>query len=174
MRYRRSIVACGTYFFTVNLAIRSEDTLVKHVELLRDVFRAIRVRHPSDIIAMVVLPDHLHAIWQLPPNDADYSLRWSLIKSGFSRLLPKVERIRDSHHLKRERAMWQRRFWEHQIRDDRDLQTHVDCIHLNPVKHGYVASPVDWPYSSIHQYIASEKLSSRWADGVLNDGGFGE
>lgn len=174
MRYRRSIVAGGTYFFTVNLAVRSQDTLVQHVDLLRDVFRAVRTRHPFDIIAIVVLPDHLHTIWQLPLNDADYPLRWSLIKSAFSRSLPKVERIRDSRCLKRERGVWQRRYWEHQIRDKRDLQTHVDYIHYNPVKHGHVANPVDWPHSSIHRYIASGALSSRWAEGVSNDGGFGE
>jgi putative transposase len=174
MRYRRSIVPGGTYFFTVNLAVRSQDWLVKHIELLRDVFRAVRTRHPFDMIAMVVLPDHLHAIWQLPPNDADYPLRWSLIKSGFSRSSPKVERIRNSRQLKRERGIWQRRYWEHQIRDDRDLQTHVDYIHYNPVKHGHVVNPVDWPHSSIHRYIASGKLSSRWAEGIPNDGSFGE
>jgi putative transposase len=174
VRYRRSIAAGAAYFFTVNLAVRSQDTLIQHVDLLRDVFRAVRSRHPFDTLAMVVLPDHLHAIWQLPANDADYPLRWSLIKSGFSRSLPKIERIRDSRRLKRERGVWQRRYWEHQLRDDRDLQTHVDYIHYNPVKHGHVVNPVDWPHSSIHRYIASGQLSSRWAEGVLNDGSFGE
>ena len=174
MRYRRSIVAGGTYFFTVNLADRSQDWLVKNVDVLRDAFRAVRARHPFDIMAMVVLPDHLHAVWRLPPDDADYPLRWSLIKSHFSRTLPKVEPIRDTRFHKRERGVWQRRYWEHQIRDEHDLQTHVDYIHYNPVKHGYVANPVDWPHSSIHRYIASGLLPSRWAEGVENEGDFGE
>ena len=174
MRYRRSVVSGATYFFTVNLAVRSQDTLIQHVDLLRDVFRSVRSRHPFDIIAMVVLPDHLHTIWQLPANDADYPLRWSLIKSGFSRSLPKLERIRDSRRFKRERGVWQRRYWEHQLRDDRDLQTHVDYIHFNPVEHGQVVNPVDWLHSSIHRYIVSGQLSSHWAEGVLNNGSFGE
>ena len=174
MRYRRSIVAGGTYFFTANLAIRSQDKLVKHVDLLRDAFRAVLARHPFDIVATVVLPDHLHAVWRLPSGDSDYPLRWSLIKSHFSRSLPKVEHIRDARRNKRERGIWQRRYWEHQIRDDRDLQNHVDYIHYNPVKHGYVVNAVDWPHSSIHRYIASDMLPPRWAQGVPDNGNFGE
>ena len=144
------------------------------MDLLRDAFRAVLARHPVEIVAMVVLPDHLHTVWRLPSDDGDYPLRWSLIKSHFSRSLPKVERIGEVRRNKRERGIWQRRYWEHQIRDDRDLQTHVDYIHYNPVKHGYVVNAVDWPHSSIHRYIASDRLPPRWAQGVPDNGDFGE
>ena len=112
---------------------------------------------------MVVMPDHLHAIWQLPPGDSGYPMRWSLIKAGFSRGIAKTERIRESRLRKRERGIWQRRYWEHLIRDDKDLQAHVDYIHFNPVKHGYCAKPVDWPYSSIHRHIAAGWIEPDWA-----------
>ncbi len=102
---------------------------------------------------MVVLPEHLHAIWTLPTDDADYPMRWSLIKASFSRSLPKSETIRQSRRRKRERGIWQRRYWEHQIQDDADLQAHVDYIHYNPVKHGHARLPVEWPHSSIHRFI---------------------
>lgn len=122
MRYRRADVTGGTFFFTVNLAECSTDLLTRHVNVLRTVVRRVRHNHPFEIVAMVVLPDHLHAVWTLPAGDRDYSMRWSLIKSGFSRLLPKTERVNPSRQLKRERGIWQRRYWEHQIRDDKDLQ----------------------------------------------------
>ena len=105
MRYRRSMLAGGTYFFTVNLSDRSQDALVMHVDVLRGVVRMVRDRYPFTIVAMVVLPDHLHAIWRMPQDDADYPQRWALIKSGFSRALPKVERIRDARRHKRERCV---------------------------------------------------------------------
>ncbi|MEC5205578.1 putative transposase [Vogesella perlucida] len=133
MLYRRSALAGGTWFFTVNLADRREDYLTRHIDVLRQAVRQTRSHHPFEIIAMVVLPDHLHAIWALPPGDADYPLRWALIKSAFSRSLPKTECIRDSRLAKRERGIWQRRYWEHQIRDEADLQAHVDYLHFNPV-----------------------------------------
>ena len=136
MRYRRAYHAGATYFFTVNLADRSLRLLVDHIDALRDAVRHVRRDHPFNIIAWVVLPDHLHAIWQLPDGDADFSTRWALIKANFSRRVPTGERIRDSRRQKGERGIWQRRFWEHLIRDDRDLQIHVDYIHFNPVKHG--------------------------------------
>ena len=153
MFYRRSLVPGGTFFFTVNLADRQSDLLATHIELLRATMRLIRQRHPFEIVAMVVLPDHLHAIWRLPEGDADYPKRWSLIKAGFSRGLPRTETIRASRLVKRERGIWQRRYWEHQIRDDGDLARHVEYVHFNPVKHGYVKQAAEWPYSSIHRFI---------------------
>ena len=105
MRYRRANIKGATYFFTVNLAERQNDLLVRHIAILREVTRAVKSAHPFDIEAMVVLPEHLHAIWQLPEGDADFPMRWSLIKSGFSRRLGKTELIRDSRVKKRKHGI---------------------------------------------------------------------
>ena len=165
MRYRRAGISGASYFFTVNLAERNRALLVDHADVLRAVIREVRSRYPFHIDAMVVLPDHLHAIWTLPKNDKDFSTRWMLIKSGFSRRLPTGERRNQSRAGKGERGIWQRRFWEHLIRDEMDYARHVDYVHYNPVKHGCVTSPVDWPQSSIHQFIARGILSPDWAEG---------
>jgi putative transposase len=141
MRYRRANAAGGTYFFTVNLAERRFDLLVRHIDDLRASMKKVKYAHPFAILTMVVLPEHLHAIWRLPPGDADYPLCWALIKAGFSRRLAKGEHIRASRQAKRERGIWQRRYWEHQIRDEIDLARYVDYIHYNPVKHGWVTQP---------------------------------
>lgn len=119
------------YFFTVNLADRRATLLVDHLDLLRDAIRYTRKRHPFDIDAMVVLPDHLHAVWTLPSGDADFPLRWRLIKTWFSRNLLHGEHRRASHVDKSERGIWQRRYWEHLIRDETDLARHVDYVHWN-------------------------------------------
>ncbi len=175
MRYRRADAAGGTYFFTVNLAERRSDTLVRHIDDLRIAINTVKEKHPFSILAMVVLPEHLHALWRLPPGDADYPLRWSLIKSGFSRRLAKGERVSASRQVKRERGIWQRWYWEHQIRDETDLARHVDYIHYNPVKHGWVTRPVDWPHSTLHSYIERGILTADWG-GDMDDklGGYGE
>ena len=151
MRYRRTDVAGATYFFTVNLAERHRTLLTEHIALLRTVMHGVKQRHPFHIDAMVILPDHLHCVWTLPQGDADYPLRWTLIKAGFSRRIPKTEWRNVSRVDKGERGVWQRRYWEHLIRDERDYARHVDYIHFNPVKHGYVQRAADWPYSSIHR-----------------------
>ena len=117
MRYRRAATPGGTYFFTVNLADRQANTLVRHIADLREVMNNVKAAHPFSVLATAVLPEHLHTIWRLPPQDADYPMRWSLIKSGFSRRLDKGERIRPTRIAKRERGIWQRRHWEHQIVD---------------------------------------------------------
>lgn len=162
MRYRRTHVPGGTYFFTVNLLQRNTTLLTDHVDRLRRSVHQVKLRHPFQIDAMVVLPDHLHALWTLPENDADFSIRWQLIKSTFSRCLPKTERIGASRRTKGERGIWQRRFWEHLIRDQTDFNLHVDYIHINPVKHGYVDRAVDWPYSSIHKFIKAGIIDEFW------------
>lgn len=162
MRYRRANTPGATYFFTVNLADRKSDLLTEQIAALRSAVRKIRQSHPFEIIAMVVLPDHLHAIWRLPEGDANFSLRWALIKAAFSRAIPKVEVVGRSRALKRERGIWQRRYWEHLIRDDDDLARHVDYIHFNPVKHGYVRRAADWPHSSIHREIQRGNLNENW------------
>jgi putative transposase len=162
MRYRRAEAPGTTYFFTVNLADRQRRLLVEHVDMLREVMRGVRQRHPFVIEAIVILPDHLHALWTLPKDDADFATRWSLIKAGFSRRLPPGERINPSRAAKRERGIWQRRYWEHLIRNDEDFARHVDYIHWNPCKHGHANSPVDWPYSSFHRFVAAGILPADW------------
>lgn len=165
----------GTYFFTVNLAERNKTLLVDEIDILRATINRVKQNHPFKLDAMVVLPEHLHALMTLPKNDNDFATRWMLIKSGFSRQLPKRERINDSRQAKGERGIWQRRYWEHLIRDERDFSQHVDYIHYNPVKHGHVAAAVDWPYSTIHQYIEQGLVDAGWGH-ENNDNGvdFGE
>jgi putative transposase len=162
MRYRRAQTAGASYFFTVNLANRRSDLLVREIEALREAIRIVKHAHPFVIEAMVVLPEHLHAIWKLPEGDADYPMRWSLIKSGFSRGLDKTEFIRASRFKKRERGIWQRRYWEHQIKDEWDFEKHADYIHYNPVKHDYVKRPADWPFSTFHRYVQTGVLPEHW------------
>jgi putative transposase len=163
MHYRRARTPGGTFFFTVNLADRRSDLLIRHVDTLRAAVRKVRARHPFAIHAWVVLPDHLHAVWELPADDGDFSTRWALIKAGFSRAIARTEHISLSRLAKGERQLWQRRFWEHRVRDERDLQQHVDYVHINPVKHGYVAAASRWPCSSIHRYIRAGALQADWA-----------
>ena len=164
--YKRVRNSGGTYFFTVNLAQRHENNLlIRHVDALRESFRAVRQTHPFDVIAIVILPDHLHCVWRLPPADDDYPTRWRLIKAGFSRLIEPGERVSDSRRRKGERGIWQRRYWEHVIRDDQDLYRHLDYIHHNPVKHGYAKRAIDWPYSSLHRYVARGVYPVDWAAG---------
>ena len=150
MRYLRSKTLGGTYFFTVNLADRSRALLVEHIDLLRASVAKVKEAHPFAIIAWVVLPEHMHAIWKLPDGDCDFSMRWSLIKSGFSRQINRTELIGKSRMAKGERGIWQRRFWEHEIRDEQDLLAHINYIHNNPVKHGLTQSAADWPYALFH------------------------
>ena len=145
MQYRRNYTEGSSYFFTVNLAERKRCLLGDHIDALREAIRIVRSRHPFHIDAMVVMPDHLHAIFTMPPGDADYPTRWMLIKAGFSRNIPKTERINASRRSKGERGVWQRRYWEHTLQDEDDFRHHIDYIHYNPVKHGYVTRPADLP-----------------------------
>ncbi len=175
MRYRRSQAKGASFFFTVNLADRSSNVLVDYIKHFRNVMRNVRSSYPFEVVAIVVLPEHLHCVWRLPPGDNDYPVRWSLIKTGFSRGLPVTEPIRLSRVRKRERGIWQRRYWEHQIRDAEDMRRHIDYIHYNPVKHGHVNLPIEWPFSSLHRYIRLGTLSEAWGTGVKpNDGLYGE
>jgi putative transposase len=159
-------VAGGTYFFTVTLLDRRSSLLVDQVDLLRDVVRNERVARPFHIDAWVVLPDHMHCVWTMPDGDSDYSTRWKNIKAAFSRALPTTE-YRDTVRTRTgARGIWQRRFWEHTIRDEADYAAHLDYVHLNPYKHGMVAQVRDWPYSSFHRYVAAGVYTSDW----LTDG----
>ena len=174
MRYRRSNVPGATYFFTLNLAERHKTLLVDRVDALRAVVKTVKQRHPFYIDAMVIMPDHLHAIWTLPEGDTDFSTRWGLIKSGFSRGVETTEKISASRRSKGERGIWQRRFWEHQIMNDEDYQHHIDYIHYNPVKHGYVTKPSAWRWTSLHRYIKQGVVAEDWAVEVQSKGSFGE
>lgn len=145
--YRRLYVSGGTYFFTVNLVERTNELLVRRIDALRAAFREARTRLPFETIAMVVLPDHIHCLWRLPDGDHDFSTRWKILKREFS---VRVNQADDARVKRRpgERGIWQRRFWEHAIRDEEDYNAHVDYIHFNPVKHGHVSNPDDWPFST--------------------------
>jgi putative transposase len=164
--YRRNRVPGGTYFFTVNLTDRRSDLLARHIDTLRDAVRTLRASAPFHIDAWVVLPEHMHCLWTLPEGDTDFSTRWRRIKSAFSRRLPRGEQRSASRISKGERGIWQRRFWEHTIRDDRDYGAHLDDIHFNPVKHGLVADVGDWPYSSFRRCAAKGLYPAGWAGGT--------
>lgn len=161
VRYRRSRVPGGTYFFTLTLADRSAATLVDYVDELRAAIRSIRGRHPFSILAMVILPDHLHAVLRLPEGDDRYSMRWRLIKREFTvRLLARGIRI--ARRPGEERQLWARRFWEATIRDAESLARRIDYVHSNPVRHGLVSRVVDWPHSTFHAFVARGNLPIDW------------
>jgi putative transposase len=172
--YRRIHVPGATWFFTLNLARRRSGLLIEHIDTLRSALGYVQRRHPFLVEAMVVLPDHLHAVWTLPPGDAGYPMRWRLFKSWFSRHIPPGEQRCASRIEKGERGVWQRRYWEHMIRDDEDFQRCVDYIHINPVKHGHVTRVADWPYSSFHRYVAKGWLPEDWGVAIEPTAGFGE
>jgi putative transposase len=165
--YRRLRTPGATWFFTVNLLSRRDnDLLVRHIDLLRECVSAERARRPFQINAWVVLPEHSHWLWTLPEGDADYSTRWRRIKTDFSRSLPRSESRSATRVRNGERAIWQRRFWEHQIRDEEDYARHVDYIHINPVKHGCVTRAADWPHSSFSNFVARGVYAMDWAADV--------
>jgi putative transposase len=173
-RYRRAKLDGGTFFFTLALADRSSNLLVAEIDRLRHAYRAVQARRPFETVAICILPDHLHAIWTLPVGDADFAQRWNLIKSGFSRGLPAASRSA-SKIARREKGIWQHRYWEHVIRDDADLERHVAYIHFNPVKHGIVPRVSDWPHSSFHRYVERGELPMDWGGDVREvSGAFGE
>jgi putative transposase len=170
--YRRNYVAGGAYFFTVALAERQSSLLIDEIDLFRESFRLVRSEYPFHLAAMVVLPEHLHCIWCLPENDCDYSTRWKKIKAHFSMRLPKIERRSQSRLTRGERGIWQRRYWEHTIRNESDFQRHVDYIHYNPVKHGLVTIVEDWPYSTFHTYAERGVYPPGWGGVSMSNGGF--
>jgi putative transposase len=162
--YRRAWHPGGTYFFTVNALQRhSNDLLTRHIDLLREQVRLVRHAHPFRIHGWVVLPDHLHCAIELPPGDADFARRLGLIKAGFSKRLPKIERRSGVRMRRGERGIWQRRYWEHLIRDEEDFAAHMDYVHFNPVRHGYVARVADWPYSTFHRLVTAGVYPVDWA-----------
>jgi putative transposase len=165
--YRRYHVAGGTYFFTLkterNAPIFREQ---KNVRLLGDVFREMKQNWPLEITALVLLPDHLHSIWTLPPGDAEYPMRWGWLKKEFTqRYLVQGGREQPrsrSRKRNRRRGVWQRRYWEHTIEDEDDFEAHFDYVHWNPVKHGYVKCPHEWPHSSFHRWVRKGVYAHNW------------
>ncbi|WP_051304981.1 REP-associated tyrosine transposase [Chitinilyticum litopenaei] len=139
--------------------------LVERIELLRAAVQTVKRSHPFIIHGWVVLPEHLHCILELPPGDADFALRWRLIKLLFSRQLPKLERRTLVRQRRGERGIWQRRYWEHLIRDAADFAAHMDYLHFNPVKHGLVSRVADWPYSTFHTLVSTGVYPANWAGG---------
>jgi len=168
MEYRRARIKGGTYFFTV-VTHRRRRFLCQpeNAELMRKALRHVMQRHPFKIDAFVLLPDHLHCIWTLPREDDDFSMRWQLIKRYFSERCKSWYRgnVSVSREEKKEQAIWQRRFWEHAIRNDEDYVRHADYIHYNPVKHGLVRAPRDWKYSSFHRYVQAGMHDEMWGAG---------
>ncbi len=148
VKYRRNKKKGGTFFITVVLADRNALLLIEEIHLLRQSFRRVKRGHPFYIDAIVILPDHFHMVMTLPEGDSDYSTRIRLIKSNFSRWLPRRESVTESRIRKSERGIWQRRFWEHTIRDEKDYIAVLNYIYINPVKHGLVDDPLRWPFSS--------------------------
>jgi putative transposase len=172
VNYRRNLVPGATFFFTVALADRRSNALTANIALLRTSFRKARSERPFFIDAIVVLPEHLHAILTLPPGDTNFPLLWRRIKTVFTQGL-----IESGATLPQRdatgRTLWQRRFWEHTIRDNADLSRHIDYIHYNPVKHSLATTPTGWPYSSLHRFIR-EGICAKDCGGPAGDGLCGE
>ncbi len=143
VKYRRYRIQGGTYFFTVTLQDRKSDYLTRYIRQLGAAIRHVKSLHPFTTIAMVVLPDHLHAMWELPDDDDNYSLRWRCIKTAFAANIKKsgVEILKNRFN---ENCLWQRRFWEHTIRDEKDYERNINYIHYNPVKHQLIKNVSDW------------------------------
>ena len=179
-RYRRADTPGATYFFTIVTYRRQPFLCDPDVRIaLREAITKVRKLYPFHIDGWVLLPDHLHAIWTLPPGDAFFPLRWQQIKRGVTRScgerLHRAAWMTKSKTRHRESTLWQRRYWEHQIRDDADFERHMDYLHYNPVKHGLVKRVRDWPYSSFHRHVAAGVYREEWSEEATTDAiNFGE
>lgn len=179
-RYRRANTPGATYFFTVVTYRRRTFLCDEHLRYtLREAISKVRDQYPFQIDAWVLLPGHLHTIWTLPDGDAKFPLRWQLIKRHVTRqcgeLLHQPGLMTDSKTRHRESTIWQRRYWEHLIRNDADYERHMDYLHYNPVKHGLVKQVKDWPYSSFHRYVENGTYDENWGAALLPDAGsFGD
>ena len=177
MHYRRAFTPGGSFFFTLVTHQRRPVFISgETVEVLRNAFRAVRASRPFEIDAIVVMPDHLHCIWTLPPSDADFSTRWRLVKTWFTKHCEPTQRPMPSptQQARRAQAIWQQRYWEHRLRDEADVAHHVDYIHYNPVKHGLAASPMDWPYSSFQRHVQAGIYPANWGQNAVEVAGFGQ
>ena len=175
--YRRLKIAGGIYAFTVVTYQRLPIFAEKEArEILRDAWDDVGKRFPFTTDAICVLPDHVHCMWSLPEGDANYSVRWKEIKRVFSKVYQRQVRLMDSDNesrmVRKEAGIWQRRFWEHAIRDEVDLYHHFDYIHFNPVKHGYVKNVRDWPWSSFHRFVQLGLYDKDWGSDVSIPKGF--
>ena len=165
MYYRRLQTPGASFFFTLVTYQRNPLFAdIRNIKLLREVIKKVQIAHPFKIDAFALLPDHLHCIWTLPTGDADFSMRWRLIKSYFTRnCLSEYKNISTlGRKYKKEQCIWQRRFWEHQIRNEEDFKMHVEYIHYNPVKHGYAKAACDWNSSSFHRYVKAGIYNNDW------------
>ncbi len=179
--YRRANAKGGTYFFTVVTYRRQKILCNESVRLtLRNAIRSVQQEHPFVIDAWVLLPNHLHCIWTLPSDDACFAMRWAKIKQFVSKqcgpALRRDDWMNQSKQKRHESTLWQRRFWEHQIRDDDDYENHMNYLHYNPVKHGLVKKVLDWPYSTFHRYVRKGVYDKNWGgnDMVIVNGEWGE
>lgn len=178
--YRRSNVAGGTYFFT--LVTHQRKPLLLHPPVraaLREAIEYVRANRPFTVEAWVLLPDHLHCIWTLPAGDAGFSKRWGVIKQRVSSRCRAQSIVADdlsaSKQHRREAGLWQRRYWEHLIRDEHDYRRHMDYIHWNPVKHGLVKQASEWPYSTFHRHVRDGLYPADWGSAArANEGSYGE
>lgn len=166
--YRRAWIPGGCYFFTVALADRRSRLLIEQAALLRSALAEANYAQPFRVDAIVILPEHLHMVCTLPDGDGDYATRIARMKAGFSRSLTQGEYVSASRLRRRERGIWQRRYWEHVIRDEADLRAHIDYVHYNPVKHGHVDHVSQWPWSSFHRYVARGELARDWGDAPID------
>jgi len=171
MQYRRTFIPGGSYFFT--LVTEKRQNLFddkNNVEILRQAFRKVKEKRPFEIDAIVIMPDHLHSIWTLPLDDADYSTRWRLIKTWFSKHCSTDVRVttNKARQNKNQQALWQHRFWEHTLMNETDFTRHVEYIHYNPVKHGYVRTPGEWRHSSFHRYVRAGIYPADWGAGNMD------
>lgn len=171
VKYRRNFQIGGTYFFTVTLKERRSRLLIEKIHLLKEAVQKVKKLHPFQIKGWVVLPEHLHMIWELPAWDADYSTRWKKIKIAFSKSIVKsgIFLSKTKHN---EYNLWQRRFWEHTINDWDDYENHLNYIHYNAVKHGLAESPKDWPHSSFLYYVQKGWLDKNWGVGDMSKKNF--
>jgi len=169
--YRRAKTKGGTYFFTVVSYRRQKILCHENVrQALREGIREVQKTHPFIIDGWVLLPDHLHCIWTLPPDDADFGIRWAMIKRFVTKQcnwLRRSDLMTASKRKRKESTLWQRRFWEHQIRDELDYEKHMDYIHYNPVKHGFTTAVKDWPYSTFHRYVKEGIYDENWAEDAI-------
>lgn len=167
VNYRRNFTKGGMYFFTLVLQDRSKDYLMRYIDKFRFAYKETQKHYPFETVAICILPDHLHLIMQLPENDDNYSIRIAFLKTQFTKILPlHCRNPNDSQNKRRETGIWQRRFWEHLIKDDKDLSNHIDYIYYNPVKHGYVKNVSDWQFSSFHRDVRNGMYPMDWGNNV--------
>ncbi len=174
--YRRNRQAGATYFFTFCLNDRRISLLTDYIDELRQAYRKTQSKMPFVSEAMVILPDHIHALWTMPQNDNNYPARIRLFKSHFSRQLPhSVKQTKSISRIDRkETGIWQRRYWEHTIRDELDFNNHMDYIHFNPVKHKLVNCAADWSYSSFLNEVKKGRYDKDWATDAFDNEDIGE